>query len=279
MPIPAWFYLLALFVFGLAFGSFANVVIWRFPRGESLSHPASHCPSCGTPIKWYDNVPVVSWLLLGRRCRACRVEIPVRYPVVELLGGLLWLAAGMQFGLSPQLPAAMFFYYLLLILAFIDLDTKRLPNSLVALLALVGLAGAIAAQVTGIAIVPLISAGDGLLASPLTASLVGAAVSAGAALLIALAYQGVRKRQGFGMGDVKLLGAIGVFLGPFGLMTFLVGSVLGAAYGLLAARAEGRSLLDTFAFGPFLALSAVLVTLGGPTVWHGYLSLITGGKV
>jgi leader peptidase (prepilin peptidase) / N-methyltransferase len=277
VPIPVSFYLLALFVFGLAFGSFANVVIWRFPRGESLSHPASHCPSCGTPIRWHDNVPVVSWILLGRKCRACGVSISARYPTVELLGGLLWLAAGVQFGLSARLPAALFFYYLLLILAFIDLDTKRLPNKVVALLFVVGLLGALAAQFTGVPVVPLFTVGGGIWAAPLVSSALGAAVSAGVALLIALAYARVRRTQGFGMGDVKLLGAIGVFLGPYGLMTFFVGSALGAIYGLANARARNRSLRETFAFGPFLALGAVLVTLWGPTVWTWYVTLVTGG--
>jgi leader peptidase (prepilin peptidase) / N-methyltransferase len=94
------FYLVALFLSGLVFGSFGNVVIWRFPRGESLSHPGSHCPACETPIRWHDNVPLLSWLLLRARCRSCGSPIPPRYPVVELLGGLLWLAAGWRFGLT-----------------------------------------------------------------------------------------------------------------------------------------------------------------------------------
>jgi len=277
VPIPAWFSLLALFLFGLVFGSFANVVIWRFPRGESLSTPASHCPSCRTPIRWYDNAPVVSWLLLGRRCRACHVEIPVRYPAVELLGGVLWLAAGVQFGLTPRLPAAMVFYYLLLILAFIDLDTKRLPNKLVALLFGVGLAGTVLAQLTGILVVPLLASGTGLWAVPLASATLGAAASAGAAFVIASVYAGVRKTQGFGMGDVKLLGGIGVFLGLYGLMVFFVGSMLGAVYGAIASRGKNRSLRDTFAFGPFLALAAVLVTMWGPAVWTWYVTLITRG--
>ena len=277
MPIPTWLYLLGLFAFGLVFGSFANVVIWRFPRGESLAHPASHCPSCATPIRWYDNVPVVSWLLLGRKCRTCRVAISVRYPTVELLGGVLWLAAGVQFGLTPRLPAAMIFYYLLLILAFIDLDTKRLPNKLVALLFGAGLSGALLAQLTGIPIVPLVTVGAGIWAAPLVSATLGGAAAAGLALLIASVYSAARKAQGFGMGDVKLLGCIGVFLGPYGLMTFFVGSVLGAIYGIAISRAKNRSLRDTFAFGPFLAVAAVLVTLWGPAVWTWYVTVVAGG--
>lgn len=277
MPIPTWFYLTALFLFGLVFGSFANVVIWRLPRGESLSSPGSHCPVCDAPIRWHDNVPVASWVILRGRCRACGARISERYPAVELLGGVLWLAAGMRFGLTARLPSAMFLFYLLLILAFIDLDTKRLPNQLVALLFAGGLACAAVAQFTGIAAAPLIGGGTGFWASPLLGAALGAVASAGAALVVALAYGWVRKTQGFGMGDVKLLGAVGVFVGLYGLMVFFVGSLLGAIWGLAAARAKARSLSETFAFGPFLALAAVLVTLWGPAVWTWYVTLVTGG--
>jgi len=275
--IPNWFVVLALFVFGLVFGSFGNVVIWRLPRGESLSQPPSHCPTCGGRIPWYDNVPLVSWVALRGRCRGCGSRISPRYPLVELLGGVLWAAAGWQFGLTAQLPAAMIFYYLLLLLAFIDLDTRRLPNSLVGLLAACGLMGAVFSQVTGIASVPLASAGGGLLSQPLVSALVGAVASAGLALVIALVYQRMRKTEGFGMGDVKLLAAIGIFLGPFGLMVFFLGSAMGAIWGLVAARSTGRSIRAAFPFGPFLAIAAVLVTMGGPAVWAWYVTLVTGG--
>ncbi|MRR35468.1 prepilin peptidase, partial [bacterium] len=122
-------------VFGLVFGSFANVVIWRFPRGESLSAPASHCPLCERPIRWRDNIPVVSWVILRARCRDCGTPIHWRYPAVELLTALLWVLAVLKFGATPRAVMTACVFYLLVILAFIDLDVRRLPNPIVALLA------------------------------------------------------------------------------------------------------------------------------------------------
>ncbi len=259
----------AVFAFGLVFGSFANVVIWRFPRGESLSHPGSHCPACGAAVRWYDNVPVVSWLVLRGRCRDCASAISVRYPIVELASGGLWLLAFALFGLTGRGAFAVLFFYLLLILAAIDLDTYRLPNALVALLGAVGAAGAATAAVTGVPLVPLVGNG-----SPLVLALGGAVASAGLALGIALAYAGVRKREGFGMGDVKLLAAIGVFLGLYGVMVLFIASVLGAVVGVVHGVRSERGLLAKLPFGPYLALGAVIVTAAGPALWSWYAGLM-----
>jgi len=262
-------------VLGIIFGSFANVVIWRFPRGESVSHPPSACPRCQTPIRWYDNVPVASWILLRGRCRSCSEPISARYPAVELLSGALWLAAGLRFGLSAQTLWAIVLFYMLLLLAFIDWDTMRLPNPLVGTLFLVGVAGALFSQISGVPAVPLVPAGEGLWASPLATAIIGAVASAGTALAIAGVYGLARRRQGFGMGDVKLLGAIGVYLGLYGLLVLFLGSVIGAAYGIISATATGRSLALKFPFGPFLALAAVIVTLFGPGMWEWYAGFLS----
>lgn len=265
---------MTLFVLGLVFGSFANVVIWRFPRGESVAHPPSACPRCGQQIRWFDNIPVLSWTLLKGRCRDCAEPISARYPAVEALSGALWLLAGVRWGVSAQAVFAIAMFYLLLILAFIDLDTMRLPNPLVAALAGVGLLGAVASQVTGANVVPLTSP-DGLIAgSPLLSSLVGALVSAGVALLIAVAYSSVRKQQGFGMGDVKLLGALGFYLGPFGVLVLFGGAIIGAVYGIAVAARSDDGYSAKFPFGPFLSVAAVLVAVGGPAMWEAYLGLL-----
>lgn len=263
-----------LFVFGVVFGSFANVVIWRYPRGESVSHPPSACPRCGTPIRWYDNIPLVSWLVLRGRCRDCGEPISVRYPLVELLSGVLWFAAGIRFGMTSQTAWAILLFYLLMILAFIDLDTMRLPNALVAGLFVSGAVGAIFGQLTGVPAVPLVGTGQGPWLAPVPAALIGSLSSAAVALLIAVAYASVRRREGFGMGDVKLLAAIGMFLGPYGVAVLFVGSVLGTVYGLVASRRHDGSLAFRFPFGPFLALAAVLVALYGPAVWTWYAGLL-----
>jgi leader peptidase (prepilin peptidase)/N-methyltransferase len=264
-------------LFGLLFGSFGNVVIWRLPRGESLSHPGSHCPVCDKPIAWYDNVPVLSWLLLGGKCRACGTRISARYPTVELLSGALWVLAAVRFGFTAQTAFAIAFFYVLLLLAFIDLDTTRLPNSLVGLLAVVALAGMIASQLTGTPLVPLLTPQGGWLASPIAYGLVGAVATGGSILLIALVYARVRGVQGFGMGDIKLLGVLGLFLGLYGLLALGVGSLLGAVYGVAAGRKTAEGLQHKYPFGPFLAVSGVIVALFGEQMVAWYLRVVAGG--
>lgn len=272
--MPHAFFYAVLLVFGLLTGSFANVVIWRFPRGESVVNPPSACPRCETPIRWHDNIPVISWIALRGRCRDCDEPISLRYPAIELLSGVLWLAAGLRFGMSMQTAFSIALFFLLLLLAFIDLDTMRLPNPLVAVLLAVGVLGSALTHATGIPAVPLTPLGSGILASPLAVSLIGMLASGGIALVIAGAYALVRKREGFGMGDVKLLGAIGVYLGLYGMLVFFAGSILGAAYGLISSVRTGDSLATKFPFGPFLALAGVLVTLFGPASWAWYMGLL-----
>ncbi len=263
---------IAFFVFGLLLGSFGNVVIWRFPRGESLSSPGSRCPACDAPVRWYDNIPVVSWLLLRARCRSCGEPIATRYPAVELLSGLLWLAAGLTFGLGGQAVIAGFFFWTLLILTFIDLDTMRLPNPIVGALALLGFAGATVSQVTSVDWVPL-TGGD---ASPLLGAVFGALLGAGISGGIAALYAGVRGRSGFGMGDVKLLGAMGFFLGPYVLLSLFIGSLFGAVVGIVTAARSENGLATKIPFGPFLALGGILAALVGPEIVRMYLALVTG---
>jgi leader peptidase (prepilin peptidase)/N-methyltransferase len=272
MTIDPLLFAAVLAIFGLLLGSFANVVIWRFPRGESLSTPGSHCPSCGAPVRWYDNIPVVSWLLLRARCRACGEPIARRYPAVELLSGLLWLAAALIYGAGVQAVIAGFFFWTLLILTFIDLDTMRLPNPIVAALAVLGLAGATLSQVFRVDWVPL----TGAQAAPLLVALLGAALGAGLSGGIAALYAGVRGRSGFGMGDVKLLGAMGLFLGPYVLLALFVGSLFGAVVGVVTAARSETGLATKIPFGPFLALGGIFAALAGPDVVRMYLALVTG---
>jgi len=263
------------FVFGLLFGSFANVVIWRFPRGENLSHPGSHCPVCDTPIAWYDNVPVVSWLVLRRRCRRCGTAIPWRYPAVELLSALLWVLAAYLFGPTVQTAAAIFFFYMLLILSFIDLDLRRLPNGLVGLLFGVGVVGVLISQLTSVAVLPLLNGGDGVLGQPVVAASLGALTAAGVTLGIALVYERVRGQQGSGMGDVKLLAAIGLYLGLYALLALFLANVIGAVWGIVAARSKDASLREvSVPFGPFLAIASVVVAAFGAGAWSWYLGLL-----
>lgn len=266
----AWIEFFAFAVLGLVFGSFANVVIWRFPRGESLSHPASRCPSCDTPIAWHDNVPVLSWVILRGRCRSCRSRITARYPAVELGSAALWVLAWALWGVSARAGFGIAFFYVLLILAMIDIDTFRLPNPIVAALGVIGAIGVGVSSVTSQAAVPLVGTG-----SPIALALWGAVGSAGLALFIALVYSVARKREGFGMGDVKLLAVIGIFLGPYGVLVLFVASVVGAVVGIWQAARSDTGLSAKMPFGPYLAAGAVVVAVWGPELWTWYAGLIS----
>lgn len=270
------FYLVSLFVFGLIFGSFGNVVIWRLPRAESLSVPGSHCPRCGHAIRWYDNVPLVSWALLAGRCRDCGTPISPRYPAIELLSGCLWVAAGIAFGISWRALAAVALFYLVLLLGAIDLDTMRLPNALVAIVAAVGLAGATVSQLTGTLIVPLTPpVGSGPVAAPLSQAVLGVALGAGMTALIGYGYGRVRGQAGFGMGDYKLLAAAGLFLGPYVLVALLAGSLL-SLVAVVGMSRDGDAPVGRrrIPFGPFLAAGIVVAALAGPALIAWYVSLI-----
>ena len=272
------FYLIFLGAFGLLFGSFGNVLIWRVPRGESIVSPGSHCPKCGHDVRWYDNIPVASWLVLRGRCRDCGAPISARYPIIEVASGALWVFAGAWWGFSPATPLAIAFLYLLLILSAVDLDTRRLPTPLVTALAIAGGLAAVVAQVTGLPFGPLVGlAGTGWFAQPIIVALLGFVAGAGVALLVAAVYRAVRGREGLGFGDVRLLGAMGLVLGPFVLLAYALGNIIGvlvAVPQLLLSRKGGPLSTRSIPFGPFLAVGGVLTALWGPAMWTWYLNLL-----
>ena len=272
-PIPGWYFSLSMTLFGLLFGSFANVVIWRQPRGESIARPGSHCPGCDAPIAWYDNIPVVSWLVLRGRCRQCSEPISLRYPLVELASGILFALAAWRFGVTWQAVFAAAVFWLLLVLSLIDLDHMRLPNQLVVMLAAIALGVAFISQVLSRPIGPLVGvAMSGPLASPIVSALVGAVIAVAISGGTAAAYAAVRGRTGLGMGDVKLLGALGLVLGPYVLASLFFGSVFGLVFGL--AKSRGTTLRgQRIPFGPFLAGGAILAALFGPALLRWYLRL------
>ena len=310
--MPFWFFLIALAAFGAVFGSFGNVVIWRLPRGESLSNPPSRCPSCGHAIRWFDNIPIASWLVLRGRCRDCGEPISIRYPVIEALSAGAWVLAGVLYGQDLRTVFAIAFFYLLLVLSAIDLDVRRLPDPLVALMATIGVAGAIVSQVTGVRAAPLIGVGGWPSSSPLIVAIVGAALGAGLAAAIAAAYGLVRGRQGMGMGDIKLLAAIGLFLGPYVVLANVIGAAvvlvpLAFAGGTVEPAVSAHGLDDAdieddaapaaptlseadgtadpepddapslagsaIPFGPSLAAAAVITAAWGPAAVAWYLRL------
>jgi leader peptidase (prepilin peptidase) / N-methyltransferase len=234
-------------MFGAIVGSFLNVVVYRLPRRESLVRPASRCTSCGAHVKPYDNVPVLSWLLLRGRCRNCSDAISARYPLVEAVTALLCVAAVLAGTDTAKVVLGVAFILLLVPIALIDLEHRIIPNKLTAL-------GAVLAIALGTALDP---AGE-------PERLIAGLAAAGALLLAALAYPG-----GMGMGDVKLAGVMGLFLGsavaPAMLLALLAGAVFG---GLLAVRKGAQAARKTAVpFGPFLAGgSLVAIFAGDPLV-------------
>lgn len=255
---------LACFVFGLLIGSFLNVVIWRVPRGENLNHPGSHCPSCGHAIRPYDNIPVLSWLVLRARCRDCGEPISARYPLVELFTGIVFTVAGATLGLTVLLIPMLWFLAACIALALIDIDIKRLPNAIVLPSWAVVLLGLV---VTAAAEGPWSSLWGAL----------GGAVGMGAVyLLLALLYP-----AGMGMGDVKLAVLLGLMLGWFGLaqvvVGFFAGFLLGALWGL-ALMAVGKAGRKTaLPFGPFMIAGCWLALLWGSAIANWYSGLLAIG--
>lgn len=243
---------------GLCVGSFLNVCIVRIPERRSVVFPSSACPSCGSLIRWYDNIPVVSYLLLHGRCRACSVRISPVYPLIELAGGAILLAQYGKAGASVELIRGTFFLSCLLVLFLIDLQHMILPDVITVPGAAVG----------------LVFAGAG--ASPVSFLDSFAAAAAGALTLLIImgVYYAVRRRQGMGMGDVKMLLTIGAFLGLKGTyLTLVAASLAGGIFsvGLLLA---GRKLDYPIPFGCFLAVGAALAYYSGNAPLDWYLSLL-----
>jgi len=254
--VESWLVLLVVLaaVGGLCVGSFLNVVVWRLPRGESLVAPGSRCPGCKRPVRPYDNVPVLSWLLLRGRCRDCRTPISARYPLVEALSGALAAAVVLTSDDLRDVLLGLTLVALLVPIALIDLDHRIIPNRLTALGAVAALAIGVATDLDGV-----------------PQQLIAGAAAGGFLLLAALARPG-----GMGMGDVKLAGMLGLFLGREVAVALLVAFVAGTlvGVGVMARRGVGEGRKTAIPFGPFLALGGVVGLLAGPAIVDWYLSTI-----
>lgn len=244
-------------LFGLLFGSFANVVIYRVPKRESIVRPPSRCGSCGTLIKAYDNIPVLSWVLLRGRCRSCKARISPRYALVEALTGALFALAAAR--LEPwDLIAFLPLFLVLVVLTFIDIDHKLLPNRIV-----------IPAFVTEIILFGVAAAlGPGM--GDWVRAVAGAAVGFGGFFLLALISP-----RGMGMGDVKLAALLGLSLGYLGWGRLAVGFFLaffiGAVGGIALIVAKRGGMKSQIPFGPYLALGTVLAVLWGEPIVRAWL--------
>ncbi|MEO6260753.1 MAG: prepilin peptidase [Thermoanaerobaculia bacterium] len=258
------FYALAI---GAIVGSFLNVVIHRYPREESIAFPASHCPHCNTPIRWYDNVPVLSFLILRARCRACGEPISVRYPLVELANALLYLAIFLRTGATAGFLLLATASSMIIALIYIDADIQILPD-------VIDLPGILVGLLAGWLGLGTLYPGL-VLATSLLDSLLGALLGASVLLAVIGLYWLVRRVEGMGQGDVKMLAMIGAILGWRAVPgVLLVASITGALIGIPAAMRSGRGMQLAIPFGVFLGFAMLIVLFFGQTLAVWYLSLI-----
>jgi leader peptidase (prepilin peptidase)/N-methyltransferase len=262
-------------LFGLLIGSFLNVCIYRWPRDLSVVAPRSRCPACEKGISWYDNVPVLSYLILRGRCRSCRARIHWRYPIVELLTGVSFAWFVHTNDLSLAAGKYCIFAAILIALAFSDADTRILPDELTLGGTLAGLALSLFVPIrdnTFHFFAAVFGFEPGPRLDSLGESILGAVVCAGSLWLAGWLFEKLRHKEGLGFGDVKMLAMIGAFLGMQGaLLTIVLGSLIGAVTGLFWIKLTGRDAASyQLPFGTFLAIAAFLVAIEGHSIIHWY---------
>jgi len=247
--------IVVLSLLGLIVGSFSNVCIYRIPRNESVVYPASHCPKCRTTIRPFDNIPVLSYILLRGRCRHCKSKISIRYPVVEFLTGLIYLTIYLIYGLSIQTLIYVILSSALIIITFIDLNEQIIPDVI---------------SLPGIAIgfilsffVPYIS---------FINSALGVVIGGGIILVISLGGSVIYKKEAMGGGDVKLAAMIGAFLGwRYIIISLFLGFFLGALIGIILIMTKVKKREDVIPFGPFIVLGSLITLLWGEQIISWYL--------
>lgn len=242
-------------VLGLAIGSFLNVCIYRIPLQQSLMFPPSRCPKCRRQLSWFDNIPVISWLVLRGKCRNCGTGISVQYPIVELVTGLLFVTIVWMTPAGPQLAARLILVSILVVLFGIDLEHQILPNAI---------------TLPGIAVGLIFS----LVAPPgWRSAALGTLLGGGVLYAIAMAYYAVRREEGLGMGDVKMLAMIGAFLGwQAVLVTIVLSSFAGAVVGIGLMAFQRGTMKLALPFGTFLALGTLAAMLVGQPLVTWYSS-------
>jgi len=268
-------------LFGLAFGSFLNVCIYRIPIKKSIVLPGSACPQCGTPIRFFDNIPVLSYLILLGKCRHCKTPISIQYPIVELITGLAFFACARVWDFQAPTFVNSLLIAAVIVLVFTDLHHRILPN----VLTLPGI-------IVGILLSPfqwrpfysfdwiaprLASAiwpGNPQALLPWVGSVTGAVIGGGLLFTVGFIYEKLRHREGLGMGDVKMLGMVGAFLGwPLAILTLMAGSLFGTLLGILLMIFARGSLQTKLAFGVFLGLGTVISVFYGIPFLTWYLRL------
>ncbi len=272
-------------VVGAMVGSFLNVCVHRMPKGLSIVKPGSACPKCATPIRWYDNFPVLSWVLLGAKCRTCKARIHWQYPLVELITCLLFLAVYWKFGMTLASPVYMTLMAALVLVTFIDLADWTIPNEVT----FPGMPLGIACSV-----VAMLYPESGLLLDKPLMSFVGLLVGGGSLYALDMLSLLIMKKRGMGFGDVKLLAMLGAFFGPLGVLVIVViSSFFGSAIGITmilitrgkpAQAPAPKDSEDDFdamtpgghylPFGPYLVLGGITYVFYGPQIIQRYLEYI-----
>lgn len=245
------------FIFGALVGSFLNVCIFRLPKKESVVFPPSHCTRCDYVIRWYDNIPILSYLVLRGKCRQCGAPISLKYPLVEFVNGALTLALFARFGLGLAFAVLFVLCSALVVLTFIDLEHQILPDSITLPGIVVGFA------------VSFFIPGFGWLNSAL-----GILVGGGSLLVVAYGYQLIAKKDGMGGGDIKLLAMLGAFFGWQGVLFIIfAASLIGSLIGVSVMLAQKKDATLAIPFGPFLASAAIIYIFFGRQLIHWYLSI------
>ncbi|HEY9061240.1 MAG TPA: prepilin peptidase [Pseudobacteroides sp.] len=252
------YYYILVFTYGLIIGSFLNVCIYRMPLGESVVKPPSHCPKCGTRLTVFDLVPLFSYLFLRGKCRYCKVKIPIKYLMMELLTAIIYLPLFYKYGQSGQYIeffAAAFLMSILIVVFFIDLKHRKIPNSLV----IIGFLGSVAVIVYNF-FRPLDIYGDGNWWNPI----VGMVSGSGFLLIVSLICMGLLKKEAFGFGDIKLFAVIGGYIGwKMGIVALLISFVISALAVLIGAVLKREDKKGNIAFGSFISVGTYITLLFG----------------
>lgn len=270
LPPDLYLYFTLLVVLGgAAVGSFLNVCIYRIPLDQSIVKPRSHCPKCGAMIAWYDNIPVLSYLFLRGQCRHCKAPISPRYALVESLTAIFYLAVWLTYGFTVLTPIYFLVIGGLILATFVDLDHLIIPDR-------VSIGGMLAGLICSAAF-PVLHDSTRVI-DAVFLSLIGLVVGAGSLWLVAVLGKMAFRKDAMGLGDVKLLGAIGAFMGWEGvLFTIMLSSLAGSLMGLFFIFTGRHEWQSRIPYGPYLALAAVIWILWGMEWWQAYLTWMSGG--
>lgn len=249
---------LLVFVFGICIGSFLNVCIYRLPESKSIVQPRSMCPSCGTLIRFYDNIPIFSYMALRGKCRHCEAHISFRYPVVEFISGLFAVGVFLKYGMGLETLIYYTFIATLLVITFIDIDHQIIPDVI---------------TLPGIPI--FFVASFALPEITLVEYILGILIGGGSLFLVAWLYHLLTRKEGMGGGDIKLLAMMGAIVGWKGvLFTIFVASAIGTLAGMLIIIKSGKTMKLAVPFGPFLAIGGIAYILIGPQLIAWYFNLL-----